>query len=47
MKYEKFCLKFIEKNSKNSLQLFNEQKVSGKYEYSYMWSHWMKNFVTV
>jgi hypothetical protein len=36
MKNEKFSLQFIEKNSKNSLQLFSEQKVSGKYKYSYM-----------
>jgi len=42
-----FVWNLLEKNSKNSLQLFNEQKVSGKYKYSYMWSHWIKNFVTV
>ena len=45
MKNEKFSLQFIEKNSKSSLQLFSEQKVSGKYKYSYMWSHWMKNLL--
>ena len=31
-----FVWNLLKKNSKNSLQLFNEQKVSGKYEYSYM-----------
>jgi hypothetical protein len=36
MKNEKFSLQFIEKNSKSSLQLFSEQKVSGKYKYSYV-----------
>ena len=37
MKNEEFSFQFIEKkNSKNSLQLFSEQKVSVKYKYCYM-----------
>ena len=34
-----FVCNLLKKNSKNILQLFNEQKVIGKYKYSYMWSH--------